>query len=46
MKPLKEVMGMFAVQLTFNVWLIPIVTDPKSRGDVQVIGNATGDPYA
>lgn len=42
--PLSEVMAMFAVQVTFKTLVFPIGTEPKSTGEVQVKGNATGDP--
>ena len=44
--PLNEVIPMFAVHVTFSVLLLPIGTDPKSTGEVQVNGVATGDPNA
>jgi hypothetical protein len=43
-KPVILVIAIFAVQVMESVFEVPIGTDPKSVGDVQVIGIFTGDP--
>lgn len=42
--PVILVIAMFAVQSTLSVFELPMGTDPKSVGDVQVMGILTGDP--
>jgi hypothetical protein len=37
-------MAIFAVQLMLSVFELPIGTDPKSVGEVHVMGILTGDP--
>ncbi len=43
-RPDNFVIAIFATQLTFSVLELPIATDPKFTGDVQVRGIATGEP--
>jgi hypothetical protein len=45
-RPTILVMAMFAVQFITNVLEFPIPTDPKSKGEEQVSGRATGAPNA
>lgn len=42
--PLSLVILIFAVHVTFKVFVFPIGTEPKSTGLVQVSGKATGEP--
>jgi hypothetical protein len=43
-KPVIWVIAILAVQVTLSVLELPIGTDPKSVGEVQVMGILTGDP--
>ncbi len=43
-RPDNFVIAIFPTQVTFSVLELPIATDPKFSGDVQVRGIATGDP--
>jgi hypothetical protein len=38
------VIGIFAVHVTLRVFELPIGTDPKSVGELHVMGILTGDP--
>jgi len=43
-KPVIFVIAIFAVQLMLSIFELPIGTDLKSVGEVQVMGILTGDP--
>lgn len=43
-KPFKDVIAMLVLHVTISVLVFPIGACPKSRGESQVIGRATGEP--